>query len=377
MRFADPACLILLLLAAGHAWRHWPRRRRPPPGALAVPSLAWLDGPAPGPRARWAWLPVALRTAVLALLVVALARPQTVGEAGAVTTRSRNLVLALDISSSMKAVDFTPGNRLEAAKRVLADFVRRREGDLIGLVLFASRAFTQAPLTVDTGLLLELLRRVEIGLLPDGTAIGTALATSLALVEHLPPRSSAVVLVTDGGNNTGRPGPLTAAEAARALGIRVYAVGLTAGGAAGTGGGGAVGTGGGAPVAPGAADSAPPAAREAAAPGPGPAEPGAAGSPAAQRPSPAPAVEPPARIANADEAVLQRVAARTGGRYYRASDPDALARIVAEIDRLERTEVRVKTVRQYRERYALALAPALVLLLLEALLRAIWLRELP
>ena len=136
-------------------------------------------------------------------------------------------MLALDISSSMKAGDFQPGNRLEVARRVLADFVRRRDGDLMGLVIFAGRAFLQAPLTPDTDLLERLLGQVDIGQLPDGTAIGTALALALGQLKDLPAEASAIVLITDGANNTGRPRPFVAAEAAQALGIRIHAIGLS------------------------------------------------------------------------------------------------------------------------------------------------------
>src|SRR5918998_2915001 len=178
-------------------------------------------------RARWLPLLNALRVVGLILLIVALARPQLPHDVQETRLRSRNIMVALDISSSMKAGDFQPGNRLEVARRVLSEFVQQREGDLIGLVTFAGRTFLQSPLTPDTDLLGETIERVDIGMLPDGTAIGTALAMSLNQLKDLPPKASVVLLITDGANNTGKPSPFSAAEAARALGVRIHAIGLS------------------------------------------------------------------------------------------------------------------------------------------------------
>ena len=162
------------------------------------------------------------------LLIGALARPQVPHEVRQVRSKARNIMLALDISSSMKATDFKPGNRLEVARAVLAEFARRRRGDLMGLVIFAGRSFLQAPLTPDTDLLGEMLGRVDIGQLPDGTAIGTALALALSQLKDLPNRASAIVLITDGANNTGSPTPFVAAEAAHAVGVRIHTIGVSA-----------------------------------------------------------------------------------------------------------------------------------------------------
>jgi Ca-activated chloride channel family protein len=244
--------------------------------------------------------------------------------------RSRNIMLALDISSSMKAGDFRPGNRLAVARRVVSDFVQRREGDLVGLVLFAGRAFLQAPLTPDLGLLRGILGRVDIGLLPDGTAIGTALALSLNQLKDLPVKASTIVLITDGANNTGQPTPLVAAEAARTLGIRIQAIGLSTADTASVPLNGVWRVG---------------------------------------KTSP--------RLTNRDEIALQRMAERTGGHYYRANDPEALSRVMDQIDQAERIDVRVGETREYRELYPFFLAPALLLLVLEMSLSATWLRTLP
>ncbi|HXE58259.1 MAG TPA: VWA domain-containing protein [Gemmatimonadales bacterium] len=327
-RFGDPWLLLLLVVPIGRLLARW--IRRPGPRTyVAFPMLPLLDD-AGSRRVRWRWLPLVCETAALCLLVGALARPQLPHAAETVRTRSRNIVLALDISSSMKAADFRPGNRLTVARRVLADFVRRREGDLMGLVVFAGRAFLQVPLTPDARLVGEMLERVDIGMLPDGTAIGTALALSLGQLKDLPAEASAIVLLTDGANNTGKPTPAVAAEAARALGIRIHAIGVSA------------------------ADSLIP------------------DSAALWR-----AGRTPDRLTGADEAALRRIAERTGGRYFRATDPGALERVVAAIEPLERTEVTLAELRDYRELYAWLLAPGLLLLGLQLVLRATWLRTTP
>jgi len=275
------------------------------------------------------WLP-ALRLLGLVLAIVALARPQAPRDLREIRLRSRNIVLALDISSSMKAGDFQPGNRLTVARRVVSDFIQRRHGDLVGLVLFAGRAFLQAPLTPDLQLLQATMKRVDIGMLPDGTAIGTALALGLNQLKDLPVKASTIVLITDGANNTGKPTPLLAAEAARSLGVRIQAIGLSTRDTSSVALNGVWRVGSTTP-----------------------------------------------RLTSRDEAALQRMAERTGGRYYRATDPQALQGIMSEIDRLERSEVHVAEIRDFRELYPFFLVPALLLLLIELGLRAVWLRSLP
>ena len=170
MRFADPWLLLLLAVPAALAVRLVLHRRRPPEERIGFPVLGFLASEPATSRGRWRLAPDALRLIGLALVALALARPQAPHEVREVRSKARNLMLALDISSSMKATDFKPGNRLEVARQVLGDFARRREGDLLGLVIFAGRSFLQAPLTPDTELLQELLGRVEIGQLPTAPA---------------------------------------------------------------------------------------------------------------------------------------------------------------------------------------------------------------
>ena len=316
MRLADPWVLALLALPLLELWRRWRGRRTPPVDRIEFSALRFLAGAPRTPRTRWPWLPGALRLLGAMLLVAALARPQTPQHVEDIRIKSRNLVIALDISSSMKAGDFQPGNRLQVAKRVLADFVRRRDGDLMGLVIFSGRAFLQAPLTPDTELLDRLVEQVDIGQLPDGTAIGTALTLAVGQLKDLPPEASAVVLVTDGANNTGTPTPYVAAEAARALGIRIHAIGLSTSDTTGFDTDGFVW-------------------RE------------------GRRAD---------RLTRADEVVMQRLTSRTGGKYYRATDPEALEKVFGEIEQLERNDVRIGETRDYRELFPFLLVPALMLL---------------
>jgi len=330
MRIADPLLLLLFFVPLAYASHGWVRRRRAPQNHINFPALMFMADAGLSRRARWRPLLVPLRVTGLVLMVIALARPQRPHDVQETRLRSRNIMVALDISSSMKAGDFQPGNRLEVARRVLNEFVQQREGDLIGLVIFAGRTFLQAPLTPDTDLLGETIERVDIGMLPDGTAIGTALAMSLNQLKDLPPKASVIVLITDGANNTGKPSPFAAAEAARSLGVRIHAIGLST-----------------------------------------------ADTIQADRDLIWRWGRAPARLTRSDEAVLARISSRTGGLFYRATDPQALRHIMSEIDPLERQEVLVHETRDYQELYLLALIPALVLLALELGLSATWLRALP
>jgi Ca-activated chloride channel family protein len=330
MRFADPWALLLLIFPLAYAIQLWRVRRRPPAARLALPALGFLAGLPNSPRARWRTILPVLRLVGLALLVIGLARPQTPKDLREIRLRSRNIMLALDISSSMKAGDFQPGNRLAVARKVVTEFVRRRQGDLVGLVLFAGRAFLQAPLTPEVALLEKMLGRVDIGMLPDGTAIGTALALSLGQLKDLPVKASTIVLITDGANNTGQPTPLVAAEAARALGIRIQAIGLSTRDTTSIPLNGVWRVGSTAP-----------------------------------------------RLTGRDEMALERIAERTGGRYYRATDPEALDGIMNQIDRAERVDVHVGETREYRELYPYFVVPAVLLLMLELGLGLTWLRSLP
>jgi Ca-activated chloride channel homolog len=273
----------------------------------------------PGPRpGRGAWrlhLPFYLRLAALAALALALARPQLGYSWEESLTEGIDIELVLDISGSMAAEDFQPRNRLAVAKQVVKQFVAGRTGDRIGLVVFSGTAMTRAPLTTDHAMLELLVDSVELNSLPDGTAIGVALAAAAARLRGSPAKTRVLVLVTDGGNNAGEIDPLSAAAMCKGLGLKVYAVG--------------VGTAGRVPV-------------------PIPVQ-----DPETGR------IEYRRQLMNVavDEGLLRQIAQRTGGMYFKATDRRSLQAIFHDIDRLEKTPLRVKRYVRYREAFApLALA---------------------
>jgi Ca-activated chloride channel family protein len=306
----------------------WSRRRRR--RALVLPALATAGDLPRTWRERLRAAPEILRALVFVLGVVALARPQQLEAGRPVTTSGVDIVLALDASGSMKAEDFQPRNRLEVAKQAAIEFVGNRPSDRIGLVSFAGQAVTQAPLTLDHDAVEGAIERVQIGALAEGTAIGTALATSVNRLRPSDARSRVVILLTDGVNNAGQIDPLTAAETARALGVRVYTIG--------------VGTTGEAPYL----------------------------------------LEDPRFgrryvrvVVRIDEDVLRDISGRTGGRYYRATDPQALAAVYREIDRLERSPLSGRRPVVRLDRYLWLLLPALGGVILEGILRGTLFRRLP
>jgi Ca-activated chloride channel family protein len=323
---ASPAWLALLALLPLAWW--WARRRRR--DALVLPALATAPGLPRTWRERLHWAPDALRALVFAGIVLALARPQELAAGRPETTSGVDIVLALDASGSMKAEDFQPRNRLEVAKQAAIDFVRERTSDRLGLVTFAGQAVTQAPLTLDHEAVESSIARIEIGGLADGTAIGTALATAVNRLRVSDAKSKVVILLTDGVNNAGQIDPLTAAETAQALGVRVYTVG--------------VGTTGEAPYL--------------------------LDDPRFGRRY----VRVVVRI---DEDILREIARRTGGQYFRATDPEALTRVYAAIDRLERSPLEGRRPVTRIDRYAWLLAGVLGLVALEGVLRGTIFRRLP
>jgi Ca-activated chloride channel family protein len=328
MTFANPEWLLLLALvplAAGVPW--WTRRRRAgglrfsnTVAARAVPASAWV---------RMRWLPGVLRMAALALGIVALARPQVEDVSRERYAEGVDIILALDTSTSMRAQDFRP-NRFEAARDVAAEFIESRVSDRVGLVVFAAKAYTQAPLTLDYSFLQRMLSEVEVGVIEDGTAIGTALAMASARLKDSEAESKVVVVLTDGQNNRGEVDPVTASEVAQALGVRVYTIGVGAQGEA--------------PVV--------------------------VDHPFAGRQR----QMVPVQI---DEEMLRAVADNTGGQYFRATDKEALREIYRQIGELETTEIEERIYTDYEERYPLFLWPAVLLLLLEVLLRTTRLRSFP
>jgi Ca-activated chloride channel family protein len=331
VRLASPWLLLLLVLLP----LVWPRRRRAERGAaLRFPSLAELRAVSPAGAAHRRAILGVLRTVALVLVVVALARPQAGSSETRVHREGVDVALAVDVSGSMLAEDFTLGSnrasRLEVVRSVVKEFVAARPEDRIGLVLFGGRAYTQCPLTLDHGWLMQNLDRAKVGMIEDGTAIGSGLATAVNRLRASPAKGRFVVLLTDGQNNAGRITPQTAAEAAAALGIKVYTIGAGTRGLA-----------------------------------PYPMQDHFGNK--VYRPMPV----------DIDEDTLQKIATKTGGRYFRATDTASLREVYAEIDRSEKTPFEAPQYLEYLELYPWLAWPALGLVLLEVGLAETVLRKLP
>jgi Ca-activated chloride channel homolog len=329
MALAHPYLLLLLAALPVVAW--W-KRKRGQQAAFLYSSTQLVKGVAEISR----WSPgrilALLRWAVLVLFIFGLARPQIIESETTVRASGVDIVAALDLSGSMAARDrgFTvrgeQANRLEVARDVLKKFVQKRPNDRIGLVAFAGRAYIAAPLTLDHDFLLQNIDRLGLGVIEDGTAIGSGLSAAVNRLQEVKSKSKIVILMTDGQNNAGKIPPITAAEAAQALQIKVYTIGVGA---------------------------------------------HAANQLAVDRFG--------RRVAPdvIDEKTLTAMADKTGGKYYRADSADTLRKIYDEIDKLERTEVETKKYVRVKELFPWAVVPGLALLLAEILLgNTVW-RRLP
>jgi Ca-activated chloride channel homolog len=332
MTFGHPYLLLLLLLLPLAAWL---KGRRGNPPAFVYSSVQIVRGIHSVTRSRAGAFLSALRWLVLGLLIIALAQPRLTRSETKVTASGVDIVAALDMSGTMMSEDFEargqPLNRFDMARNVLRQFVEKRPNDRVGLVVFGAEAFIAIPLTLDHDFLLQNLERLQIGVIDENhTAIGSALTTAINRLREVRSKSKIVILMTDGQNNAGKIDPLTAADAAQALGVKIYTIGVGKRGMAPRPvffGGRRVGT--------------------------------------RQEP------------VDIDEDALQKIADRTGGRYYRADNAARFQAIYAEIDKLEKTEKEVKKYARHRELFRLMIAPGLGLLLLEILLgHTLW-RRLP
>ena len=328
MHFASPYYLWLLtLLVPMIGYYVW--RTLQGGAAIRISSVAGVVRAPKTVRYYLRHLPFALRAAAFALLVVALARPQDVEQNVRTNTEGIDIMLAIDVSGSMLARDFKP-DRITAAKEVAGSFIADRYGDRIGLVAFAGEAFTQSPLTTDQSTLQTLLARIRSGLIEDGTAIGNGLATAINRLRESDAKSKVIILLTDGVNNRGEIAPLTAAEIAKAQGIRVYTIG--------------VGTEGMAPY---------------------------------------PAIDMFGNITfvnqkvEIDEKTLTAISDMTGGKYFRATDNAKLKANYDEINQLEKSKVEVTEHVSYHELYLAWVLAALGLLLAEFLLANLVLKRIP
>ncbi len=223
LQLARPWALLLLAAVPLAAWVLWLERRRSP--RFRFPRAATLRRAGVGLVARLGWLPSAFAVAALALAAVALARPQArAARPQETSVEGIDIVIAFDLSTSMKAADFKPQNRLHVAKEVLKEFIGKRRTDRIGLVTFAGDAYTQCPLTLDYGILRQLVDSLRFGVIEDGTAIGNAIAVSVNRLRESTTKSKVVILITDGDNNAGQISPLEATDIARSLGIKVFTI---------------------------------------------------------------------------------------------------------------------------------------------------------
>lgn len=318
--FARP--WLLLLLLAVPLWYVW--QRRAGAGAIIFSRASVLGDLASRRVHILALLPERLRGLALTLLIIALAGPRTGSSVVDIDAEGIAIVLTLDISSSMLAEDLSPTNRMEVARATARDFVQHREYDRIGMVAFAGEALTQVPITIDYDVLLESLHQLQAGsgMLEDGTAIGTAIATAANRLRRVDGKSRVIVLVTDGENNRGEIDPLTAARAAAAYGIKIYTIGI------GTE--------------------------------------GVARVPVARGPFGVQYATLPVHI---DETLLTQIAQLSGGRYFRAQTSQALQRIFTEIDRLEKTTVQIRRYVDYTPRHLPLILAAIALLVVEWYLR--------
>ena len=331
LEFATPWALFFLLLIPALAMLPRWAKERFRPAALSYASDKLIASPT-SRRLKIAPFIPAIRLFALALLIVAIARPQAVEGQEVVTGEGVDIAIALDISGSMESLDFQPRNRLEAAKRVIDEFVVERKHDRIGLVVFARQAFIQSPPTVDHDVLSLLLSEVRLATdlpIQDGTAIGMGLASAANLLKDSTAESKVIVLLTDGVNNSGAIDPSTAALAAKTLGMKVHTIGM-----------GRLGL---VPV------------------------------PVRTRFG----QEIVLQESNLDEGALRLIADMTGGLYFRATDTDALREIYDEINRLEKSNFETRVYNRYQELAGWLLVPVLALLCLDLVLRQTLFRRLP
>jgi Ca-activated chloride channel family protein len=325
--FAQPWMLLLFALLPVLAWWYIAKQSRRQASVLIssvdkVKNLrSW--------RIMLRHLPAICRLLCIACIIVALARPQTRNDEELVSGEGVDIVLAIDVSGSMLAQDFTP-NRMEAAKEVAANFVSNRPTDRIGIVIFSGESFTLCPLTTDQQVLRTQIYNIQSGLLEDGTAIGSGLATSVDRLRSSKSKSKVIILLTDGENNGGQIPPLTAKELAKATGVKVYTVGV-----------------------------------------------GTEGFAQTPMQTQTGAVVMQKEKVNIDEKLLTQIATETGGRYFRAKDNESLKNIYTEIDKLEKSRIEVTALKRYTEKFFPFAIAALALLLTEIVLRFTLFKKFP
>ena len=327
MAFKNPEYLFLLLLLLPVIfWYVWELRKAD--ASMQISTVSKLKGNPKTLRMKFRHLTFILRVLAVALMILAIARPQSSNNWRTEDKEGIDIIMALDVSGTMQAEDLRP-SRLEAAKDVAIDFIQTRPNDNIGLVVFAAESFTQCPLTIDHSVLINLFSGVKYGLINDGTAIGLGLANAVSRIKDSKAKSKVIILLTDGSNNQGDIAPITAAEIAKTFGIRVYAIGVGSHGTINM------------PV---------------------------------QTPF---GVRYQQVESEFDEKTLKDIAEMTGGQYFRATNNAKLRAIYQEIDQLEKTKISVKEFSNKSELYFLFALLAFLLLFAENLLRNTWMRTLP
>lgn len=306
------------------------RKKRSQSASIKYSDLKIVKRSAKTGRQKFRFILTAFRILAITFFIVAFARPQAGTENREVSTEGVDIMLALDVSGSMKAEDFKPRNRLYVAKEEIKKFVEKRTSDRIGLVIFSQSSFTQCPLTLDYGVLLNFLDQVKFGMIKDGTAIGMALANSVNRLRESASKSKVIILLTDGVNNAGQIDPLTAASIARTMGVKIYTIGVG--------------------------------------------KPGNAMYPVDDSSFGKRYVYLPNEI---DEEGLMEIARKTGGRYFRARSKKELEQIYEEIDELEKTDIKVSEYVQYKELFPTFVYLGLGFLILEIFLGQTVFRKIP
>jgi Ca-activated chloride channel family protein len=328
-QFAHPVFLSLLSVVGG--WLFFKLHRRP--SSVTYSMTSEMTEVAGSGRGLWDKIPLALRALSLTLLILGAARPQWVNMSREILSPGVDIMLCLDTSGSMGGLDYElegrPVSRLTAVKKVVSEFIKKRETDRIGLVVFGEEAFTQSPLTIDKGLLLDIVEKMEIGMAGNLTAIGDAIAIGGKRLKDLKAKSRILILLTDGRHNVGDITPEEAAEAVRALDVKIYSIGV------------------------------------------------GGDKPAAFREKTFFGTRLVYQSVDLDEEMLRRIARIGKGKYFRAADSERLSEIYDIIDREEKSEVKMKEFFHFRELYRFFLVPALLLLGLEISLRTTIMRVIP
>lgn len=328
-RFQDPIFLVFILVAIGLLVYYF-KVKKSRAASIRYSDVNLVRRLKPSFRLRERHILPLLRALAIVFLAFALARPQSGRKGQEISSEGIDIMLVLDISGSMRAEDFKPHNRLYVAKQVIKEFIEGRHNDRTGLVVFSKQSFTQCPLTLDYGVLFNFLDQVDFGMIEDGTAIGLAIANAVNRLRESDAKSKVVILLSDGRNNAGQIDPITAAQTAKAMKVKIYTIG--------------------------------------------------AGKPGN---APYPVDDPIfgrryIYIENEiDEPTLKQIAQITGGEYFRAKDEEALARIYEQISQMEQTKIKVKEYLQYNELFSNYAFVGLVLLVIEVLLANTRYRKIP